>query len=54
MRLTTATRYPAESMTRCGEIDPESPKRFCTDEDPDHEGDHGHEYSGRTWPRSTG
>ncbi|WP_328860873.1 hypothetical protein [Streptomyces sp. NBC_00306] len=51
-RLTTATRYPADSMTRCGEIDPERPKVFCTHEDPQHLGDHYNEYSGCTWPRA--
>lgn len=50
-RLTTVTRYPNGSMTRCGEIDPKRPKLFCTIEDPAHHGDHYHEYSGSSWPR---
>lgn len=50
-RLTKVTGYPAESMTRCGEIDPERPTTFCTHDDRDHMGDHYNEYTGRTWPR---
>lgn len=48
--LAEATGYKRSLVNRCGEIDPLHPKAFCT-EDPDHDGDHRHEYSGWSWPQ---
>ncbi|HET6356108.1 hypothetical protein [Streptomyces sp.] len=53
-RLTDVTRYPVGSVKLCGELDPERPKTFCTRDDPNHQSDHEHEYTGRTWPREHG
>ena len=53
-KLTKLTSYPAESMPRCGEVEPNGQKIFCTHDDPKHEGDHYHEYTGQTWPREPG
>jgi len=50
-RLTTVTGYQSTPVTLCGELHPDAPKYFCTREDPDHQGDHHHEYTGTTWPR---
>ena len=47
-RVTTA---PVSVLPRCMEAHPTNPTHFCTVEDPQHEGDHEHEYSGTTWPR---
>lgn len=33
---------------------PEAPARNCTIKDPNHKGDHYHEYSGDSWPRRPG
>ena len=53
-RLTDVTRYPATTVKLCGELDPARPKTFCTRDDPNHQSDHEHEYTGRTWPRESG
>lgn len=50
-RLTAVTGYPATTVTRCAQINPQFPKLFCTIEDPRHRGDHHHEYSGQSWPQ---
>ncbi|MGW6456662.1 hypothetical protein ACWF94_12190 [Streptomyces sp. NPDC055078] len=37
----------------CGALRPEARKIFCT-HPPGHEGDHHHEYTGTSWPRTPG
>ncbi|MER6914860.1 hypothetical protein ABT354_24560 [Streptomyces sp. NPDC000594] len=51
VRLTELTRYE-RVLALCGELHPDRSKRFCTERDPDHGGDHVHEYTGTTWARS--
>jgi hypothetical protein len=52
-RLTTVTGYGTKTISQCGELNPESPTHFCTRDNPDHQGDHHHEYSDTTWPRES-
>lgn len=49
----TATLRPA-GLRICWVPKPGAPARCCTLKDPDHEGDHLHEYSGVSWPRQRG
>lgn len=50
--LSARVLLPAPPL--CWIPDPDAPKRCCTNPDPDHAGDHEHEYSGLTWPRYSG
>lgn len=39
-------------LSLCGELMPSREKTFCTVKDPDHKGDHVHEYSALSWSRT--
>jgi hypothetical protein len=52
-RRDTTVQRPV-GLSICWEPKPDTPARCCTIKDPHHPGDHEHEYSGATWPRTDG
>jgi hypothetical protein len=53
MNAATGIKRPVR-LSLCWVPKPEAPNRCCTIKDPNHEGDHHHEYTGASWPRKAG
>ncbi|MGR8010410.1 hypothetical protein [Streptomyces hypolithicus] len=54
MSRATAEAVRPAGLSICWEPKPDTPVRCCTIQDPQHDGDHFHEYPGASWSRDVG